>query len=259
MHDKVETVTAIPPAAGWGRATPRHVGIIMDGNGRWAAARGLPRMEGHRRGVESVRRAVRAAIELGVSYLTIYSFSTENWTRPPQEVSFLMALLKRFIRNDLADLHANEVRVRVIGSREGLDPEITALLNEAEVLTRLNKRLTLVVAFNYGGRQEIADAARRLAMRAAAGELEPASISAESIRAELDTSDMPDPDLIIRTSGEQRLSNFLLWQAAYAEFVFLPQHWPDFDRAAFESALAVYSSRERRFGGLRPEAEKTGS
>ena len=197
--------------------------------------------------------------ELGVSYLTIYSFSTENWTRPPQEVSFLMALLKRFIRNDLADLHANEVRVRVIGSREGLDPEITALLNEAEVLTRLNKRLTLVVAFNYGGRQEIADAARRLAMRAAAGELEPASISAESIRAELDTSDMPDPDLIIRTSGEQRLSNFLLWQAAYAEFVFLPQHWPDFDRAAFESALAVYSSRERRFGGLRPEAEKTGS
>ena len=259
MHDKVETVTAIPPAAGWGRAAPRHVGIIMDGNGRWAAARGLPRMEGHRRGVESVRRAVRAAIELGVSYLTIYSFSTENWSRPPQEVSFLMGLLKRFIRNDLADLHGNGVRVRIIGSREGLDPEITALLNEAEALTRGNDRLTLVVAFNYGGRQEIADAARRLAMRAMAGELDPASISAEMIRDELDTAGIPDPDLIIRTSGEQRLSNFLLWQSAYAEFVFLPQHWPDFDRAAFESALAVYNSRERRFGGLRPEAEKTGS
>lgn len=259
MHDKVETVTAIPPASGWGRAAPRHVGVIMDGNGRWAAARGLPRMEGHRRGVDSVRRAVRAAMELGVSYLTIYSFSTENWSRPPQEVSFLMGLLKRFIRNDLADLHANGVRVRIIGSREGLDPEITALLTEAEALTRGNERLTLVVAFNYGGRQEIADAARRLAMRAIAGELDPASICPEMIRGELDTAGIPDPDLIIRTSGEQRLSNFLLWQSAYAEFVFLPLHWPDFDRAAFESALAIYYSRERRFGGLRPEAEKTGS
>ena len=259
MHDKVETVTARPPAAGWGRAVPRHVGIIMDGNGRWAAARGLPRMEGHRRGVESVRRSVRAAIELGVSFLTIYSFSTENWSRPPQEVSFLMGLLKRFIRNDLADLHANGVRVRVIGSREGLEPEIASLLSEAEALTRTNEKLTLVVAFNYGARQEIADAARRLAMRAAAGEIDPASISPEMIRDALDTAGMPDPDLIIRTSGEQRLSNFLLWQAAYAEFVFLPMHWPDFDRAAFESALATYYSRDRRFGGLRAEAEKTGS
>ena len=259
MHDKVETVTAIPPATGWTRALPRHVGIIMDGNGRWAAARGLPRMEGHRRGVESVRRAVRAALEIGLSYLTIYSFSTENWGRPAQEVSFLMGLLKRFIRNDLADLHSNGVRVRVIGSREGLEPEIASLLGEAEALTRFNEKLTLVVAFNYGGRQEIADAARRLAMRAVAGEIDPASICAEAIRAELDTAGMPDPDLIIRTSGEQRLSNFLLWQSAYAEFVFLPQHWPDFDHAAFESALAVYAGRERRFGALRTEAEKTGS
>jgi len=259
MHDKVETVTAIPPATGWTRALPRHVGIIMDGNGRWAAARGLPRMEGHRRGVESVRRAVRAALEIGLSYLTIYSFSTENWGRPAQEVSFLMGLLKRFIRNDLADLHSNGVRVRVIGSREGLEPEIASLLGEAEALTRFNEKLTLVVAFNYGGRQEIADAARRLAMRAVAGEIDPASICPEAIRAELDTAGIPDPDLIIRTSGEQRLSNFLLWQSAYAEFVFLPQHWPDFDHAAFESALAVYAGRERRFGGLRTEAEKTGS
>ena len=259
MHDKVETVTAIPPATGWTRALPRHVGIIMDGNGRWAAARGLPRMEGHRRGVESVRRAVRAALEIGISYLTIYSFSSENWSRPPQEVSFLMGLLKRFIRNDLADLHANGVRVRVIGSREGLEPEITSLLAEAEALTRNNGRLTLVVAFNYGGRQEIAEAARRLAMQAVAGKLDPATISPELIRAQLDTAGMPDPDLIIRTSGEQRLSNFLLWQSAYAEFVFLPLHWPDFDRAAFESALDVYAGRERRFGGLRVDAEKTGS
>ncbi len=259
MHDKVETVTAIPPAVGWSRALPRHVGIIMDGNGRWAAARGLPRMEGHRRGVEAVRRAVRAAIEIGISYLTIYSFSSENWSRPPQEVSFLMGLLKRFIRNDLADLHANGVRVRIIGSREGLDPEITMLLEEAEALTRGNGRLTLVVAFNYGGRQEIADAARRLAMRAAAGQIDPASINAEAISAELATADMPDPDLIIRTSGEQRLSNFLLWQAAYAEFVFLQLHWPDFDQSAFEAALDVYAGRERRFGGLMVEAEKTGS
>ena len=259
MHDKVEAMTAIPPAAGWSRALPRHVGIIMDGNGRWAAARGLPRMEGHRRGVEAVRRAVRAAIEIGVSYLTIFSFSSENWSRPPQEVSFLMGLIKRFIRNDLADLHANGVRVRVIGSREGVDPEIVMLLDEAEALTRGNGRLTLVVAFNYGGRQEIAEAARRLAIRAAAGEIDPASITPEAIRSELDTADMPDPDLIIRTSGEERLSNFLLWQSAYAEFVFLPQHWPDFDHAAFESALNVYAGRERRFGGLRVEAEKTGS
>ncbi len=259
MHDKVETVTAIPPATGWSMAAPRHVGIIMDGNGRWAAARGLPRMEGHRRGVESVRRTVRAAIELGVSWLTIYSFSTENWSRPPQEVSFLMGLLKRFIRNDLADLHRNGVRVRVIGSRVGLEPEIASLLSEAEALTRDNDKLTLVVAFNYGGRQEIADAARRLAMRAVAGEIDAASICPEMIRAELDTAGMPDPDLIIRTSGEQRLSNFLPWQSAYAEFVFLPLHWPDFDRAAFESALAVYAGRERRFGGLTAEAEKMGS
>ncbi len=259
MHDKVETVTAIPPATGWSMAAPRHVGIIMDGNGRWAAARGLPRMEGHRRGVESVRRTVRAAIELGVSWLTIYSFSTENWSRPPQEVSFLMGLLKRFIRNDLADLHRNGVRVRVIGSRVGLEPEIASLLSEAEALTRDNEKLTLVVAFNYGGRQEIADAARRLAMRAVAGEIDAASICPEMIRAELDTAGMPDPDLIIRTSGEQRLSNFLPWQSAYAEFVFLPLHWPDFDRAAFESALAVYAGRERRFGGLTAEAEKMGS
>jgi len=231
------------------RKAPRHVALIMDGNGRWAQARGLPRYEGHRRGVEAVRRAVRAATEIGVSFLTIYSFSTENWTRPPDEVSLLMGLLRRFIRNDLADLHGNDVRVRVIGSRGGVAPDIIALLAEAEELTRHNRGLTLVVAFNYGGRQEIVEAARRLAVRVAAGTLDPADIDVEHVASELMSSDIPDPDLIIRTSGEQRLSNFLLWQAAYAELVFLPLHWPDFDRAAFQSALDEYYTRERRYGG----------
>ena len=236
------------------RKAPRHVALIMDGNGRWAQARGLPRYEGHRRGVEAVRRAVRAASEMGVAFLTIYSFSTENWTRPPDEVSLLMGLLRRFIRNDLAELHANDVRVRVIGSREGVAPDITALLAEAEELTRGNRGLTLVVAFNYGGRQEIVEAARRLAARAAAGLLDPESIGVEHMASALTSADIPDPDLIIRTSGEQRLSNFLLWQAAYAEFVFLPLHWPDFDRAAFQSALDEYYTRERRYGGCGREA-----
>jgi undecaprenyl diphosphate synthase len=228
---------------------PTHVGIIMDGNGRWAQARGLPRFEGHRRGVEAVRRAVRSAIDLGLRYLTIYSFSSENWSRPPAEVSDLMGLLKRFIRNDLADLHRSNVRVRIIGLRRNLSADLQGLLNEAEDLTRRNNGLTLVVAFNYGARQEIVEAARKLALEAAAGRLDPATIDEAALGARLDTAEIPDPDLLIRTSGEQRLSNFLLWQAAYAELVFLPMHWPDFDHAAFQSALAQYAARERRFGG----------
>jgi undecaprenyl diphosphate synthase len=235
------------------RPQAEHVAIIMDGNGRWAEARGLPRIEGHRRGVEAVRRAVRAAIEFGLPYLTIYSFSTENWNRPADEVSMLMGLLKRFIRNDLAELHANDVRVRVIGRRAGLPSDISALLIEAEELTKHNAGLTLVVAFNYGGRQEIVEAARQLASLAADGALDPNSIDARALEARLDTSDIPDPDLIIRTSGEQRLSNFLLWQAAYAEFVFLPIHWPDFDKSAFQAALDQFSARERRYGGASAE------
>jgi undecaprenyl diphosphate synthase len=229
---------------------PRHVAIIMDGNGRWAAARGLPRTEGHRRGVEALRRTVRAAGELGVGYLTIFSFSSENWARPPAEVRDLMALLRRFIRNDLAELHGNNVRVRVIGEREGLAPDILRLLDEAEDLTRRNDGLVLVVAFNYGARQEIARAARRLAQEVREGRLEPDAITADALSRFLDAPDLPDPDLIIRTSGEQRLSNFLLWQAAYSELVFVPVHWPDFDRAVLEQALAEYRRRERRFGGL---------
>ena len=233
---------------------PAHVGIIMDGNGRWAAARGMPRLEGHRRGVEALRATVKSASDLGLRYLTVYSFSSENWTRPIEEVSDLMGLLKRFIRKDLADLHRNAVRVRIIGERDRLTPDIRKLLSDAEHLTRDNDGLVLVVAFNYGSRQEIVGAMRRIAEGVAAGAIDPGAIDSETVAAHLDTAGIPDPDLIIRTSGEQRLSNFLMWQAAYAEFVFLPCHWPDFDRDALETALDAYLARDRRFGGVRPAA-----
>ena len=240
----------LPNAGIDGFVVPRHVAIIMDGNGRWASARGLPRSEGHRRGVEALRRTVRAAGDLGIGILTIFSFSSENWSRPPAEIRDLMGLLRRFVRNDLAELHQNGVHVRVIGEREDLDPEIRRLLEEAEDLTRDNDKLMLVVAFNYGARQEIARAAQRVAVEIAAGRLPATALTAETLAAHLDTADLPDPDLIIRTSGEQRLSNFLMWQAAYSELVFVPIHWPDFDKAALESAIAEYARRERRFGGL---------
>ena len=229
---------------------PRHVAIIMDGNGRWAAARGLPRVEGHRRGVEALRKTVRAAGELGISVLTIFSFSSENWSRPQSEIRDLLSLLRRFIRNDLVELHKSNVRVRVIGERDDLDPDIRRLLQEAEDLTQGNDGLILVVAFNYGARQEIARAARRLAAEVAAGRLAASDITQELLARQLDAPDLPDPDVIIRTSGEQRLSNFLLWQAAYSELVFVPINWPDFDRAALESVIAEFRRRERRFGGL---------
>ena len=230
--------------------TPAHVAIIMDGNGRWAQARGLPRFEGHRRGVDAVRRAVRSAIAHDVRYLTIYSFSSENWRRPADEVAMLMGLLKRFIRNDLAELNRNDVRVRIIGERGNLAPDIAPLLVEAESLTKNNRGLTLTVAFNYGGRQEIVEAARRLAIEVRDGRVDANAIGVDDFAERLDTAGLPDPDLIIRTSGEMRLSNFLLWQAAYAELVFLPILWPDFDDAAFVSALDQYASRERRFGAV---------
>jgi len=226
------------------------VAIIMDGNGRWAAARGLPRVEGHRRGVEALRRTVRAAGDLGISFLTIFSFSSENWSRPPSEITDLMGLLRRFIRKDLAELHNSNVRVRIIGERDDLDRDIRLLLQEAEDLTRNNDGLTLVVAFNYGARQEIARAARKLAIEVAAGRLSPDDITPERLGGQMHAPDIPDPDVIIRTSGEQRLSNFLLWQAAYSELVFVPINWPDFDRAALEGAIEEYRRRERRFGGL---------
>ncbi len=241
---------AAPATEGSDRSSPAHVAIIMDGNGRWAAARGLPRAEGHRRGVEALRRVVRASDELGIRYLTIFSFSSENWSRPASEISDLFGLLRRFIRNDLATLHRDGVRVRVIGERQGLEGDIASLLKEAEDLTRNNTKLTLVVAFNYGSRHEIAMAAQRLAREVAEGKRTAESITAELLDQSLDTAGIPDPDLIIRTSGEQRLSNFLMWQAAYSEFVFVPIHWPDFDKAALEGAIAEYATRERRFGGL---------
>jgi undecaprenyl diphosphate synthase len=234
-----------------GFSAPRHIALIMDGNGRWAKERGLPRIEGHRRGVEALRRTVRAAGELGVEILTIYSFSAENWSRPATEISDLMGLLRLFIRRDLADLHKSNVRVRVIGERRNLDPEIRRLLDETEHTTRNNSGLLLVVAFNYGGRQEIARAAERIAQRVKAGAMQPEDVSADAISQHLDAADLPDPDLLIRTSGEQRLSNFLLWQSAYSEFVFVPVYWPDFDRLALENAIAEYRRRDRRFGGLR--------
>jgi undecaprenyl diphosphate synthase len=216
----------------------------------------LPRGEGHRRGVEALRQTVRSAGELGISVLTIFSFSAENWSRPASEIRDLLGLLRRFIRNDLADLHRSGVRVRVIGERDNLDPDVRGLLDEAEELTRDNRHLTLVVAFNYGARQEIARAAKRIAAEVVAGRMDIAAITPESFGGFLDAPDLPDPDLIIRTSGEQRLSNFLLWQAAYSELVFVPTYWPDFDRAALESAILEFCRRERRFGGL---VARTGS
>lgn len=237
-------------------AVPRHVAIIMDGNGRWAAGRGLPRFEGHRRGVEAVRRCVRLAGEFGIDYLTIFSFSSENWRRPHQEVSDLLGLLKLFVRTDLATLDANNVRLRVIGERDGLASDILSLLLDAEERTKGNTGLTLVVAFNYGGRQEIVRAARILAEKVKAGEIEPGDITLDSFAEALDTHDIPDPDLVIRTSGEQRISNFLPWQSAYAEYVFVPDYWPDFDQSVFSSALDEFARRDRRYGGLGATVER---
>jgi undecaprenyl diphosphate synthase len=233
---------------------PAHVAIIMDGNGRWASRRGLPRLEGHRRGVEAVRRTVRASLDLGIRHLTVYGFSAENWRRSPQEVADLFGLLKRFIRNDLAELHGKGVRVRVIGERAGLAPDVRQLLAEAEQVTGANTGLDLVVAFNYGGRQEIVSAVRRIVALVQAGKLDADAIDMGTIDAALDTFGIPDPDLVIRTSGEMRVSNFLPWQTAYSEFVFLPDLWPDFDEALFRAAIEQFCSRDRRYGGRSAKA-----
>jgi undecaprenyl diphosphate synthase len=227
---------------------PTHIAIIMDGNGRWAKARGLPRSAGHRAGVEALRRTVRAMGEMHIPWLTVYAFSSENWSRPQAEVSDLLGLLRIFIRRDLAELHRNGVRVLIIGDRDSLAPDLKLLLDEAETLTAGNTRLNLVIAFNYGGRDEIARAARRIAGAVRAGQLPLEDITAETMEAFLDTAAMPDPDLIIRTGGDERLSNFLLWQAAYSEFVFLPCYWPDFSTSDLAHAVDVFSVRDRRFG-----------
>lgn len=230
--------------------SPAHIAIIMDGNGRWAKARGLPRVAGHRAGVEALRKTVRAAGEMGASWLTVYAFSSENWSRPQSEVSDLMGLLKLFIRRDLAELHQNGVKIRIVGERAGLQHDIAILLEEAETLTASNTALNLIIAFNYGGRDEIVRAARRLAEAAAAGAIKPSAVTLDTFAACLDTAGIPDPDLVIRTSGEMRLSNFLLWQSAYSELVFLPCYWPDFTREHLAEAIGQFGARQRRFGGV---------
>ncbi len=254
MTPTPDAALRMPVPASIGGEGPLHVAIIMDGNGRWAKARGLPRTEGHRRGVEALRRTVRACSDLGIKWLTVFSFSTENWRRPSTEVGFLLGLFKRFVLNDLAELHAANVRVRMIGDRGSTPPDLLDLINQAETLTKGNTALTLVIAFNYGARDELIRASRAAASRAAREGRDPTSIDEEAIAAELDTAGIPDPELIIRTSGEMRLSNFLLWQAAYAEFVFTPVLWPDFDRGALESCIEEFRLRDRRFGGVAQHA-----
>ena len=232
------------------RTIPRHIAIIMDGNGRWAKARHLPRVAGHRKGMETVRAVVRAAGDLGVSYLTLFGFSSENWKRPETEVKDLMGLLRLYLRREARDLHGQGVRLRVIGDRARLAPDIQKQLCEVEEMTRDNSTLTLVIALSYGGRDEIVCAARRLAEEVRAGDLSPGEITEESFAARLFTDGIPDPDLLIRTSGEKRISNFLLWQLAYTEFVFVDALWPDFDREALLAALNEYGQRERRYGAI---------
>jgi len=228
---------------------PRHVAIIMDGNGRWAERQGLPRVAGHRAGAEAVRRTLRAAVEAGVEVLTLYAFSSENWRRSDEEVSDLTGLLRFYVDRELETLEKEGVRLRLIGEPAAFGPDLEARLQRAVERTKDNDRLTLVVALNYGSRGEIAAAARGLAQQAVERRIDPSSIDERAIAAQLQTRDFPELDLLIRTSGEMRLSNFLLWQVAYAELVFIETLWPDFDEAAFGLALDQYASRQRRFGG----------
>ncbi|VAV91438.1 Undecaprenyl diphosphate synthase [hydrothermal vent metagenome] len=230
---------------------PRHVAVIMDGNGRWAHERSLPRAAGHKQGVEALRRTVRAAAELGVEFLTVYSFSSENWSRPESEIKHLFSLLRRFVGQDVAELHTAGTRIRVIGERSNLSKDIIELIEYCEDLTGENEGMTLNIAFNYGARQEIVSAIQHLANQVKQGVLEPSEISDDLLGQHLGTRSIPDPDLLIRTSGEQRLSNFLLWQCAYTEFVFVNEHWPSFDKAILSRAIEDFQNRDRRYGGLK--------
>ena len=232
-----------------GTKVPRHVAIIMDGNGRWARGRGLPRVAGHKAGAEAVRRALQAAADRGVEALTLYAFSSENWKRSSEEIADLTGLMRFYLERELATLHKEGVRLKLIGDYSAFGPDLVARLERAVEATAQNRRLTLVVALNYGSRTEIATAARRLASKAAAGEIEPQAIDEEMLAAELQTQGLPELDLLIRTSGEVRLSNFLLWQAAYAELMFIDKLWPDFSEQDFIEALEQFAARERRFGG----------
>ncbi len=235
--------------AGGTASSLRHLAIIMDGNGRWAKAKRLPRLAGHRAGVEAVRRVVEAAPDLGIEILTLYAFSSENWKRPADEVSDLMGLLRHYIRSEIKELHRNGVRLSFIGDWKALQSDLVELLEDARQLTANNTGLRLVMALNYGGQDEMVRAVRTLAADVAAGRLDPAAIDTDMVGDRLDTAGMPPPDLVLRTSGEQRLSNFLLWQSAYAEFVATDILWPDFDRVALADAVAEFATRERRFGG----------
>ena len=242
-HRHVDGATAKQPV-------PRHVAIIMDGNGRWAKARGLPRSAGHRAGAEAARKAVRAAGEAGVECLTLYAFSSENWRRPAAEISDLTGLLRFYVKRELDSLHKEGIRLKILGDHKAFESDVARLVDGAVARTAGNQRMTLAIALNYGARGELVQATRRLAEAAAEGRLAPGDIDEARIEAELDTHDLPPLDLLIRTSGEQRLSNFLLWQAAYAELLFVDTLWPDFDDGTMEAALAEYARRERRYGGL---------
>jgi len=230
------------------RPVPRHIAIIMDGNGRWAQARGLPRIAGHRHGAEAARRAVTAAAELGVPYLTLFGFSSENWRRPSGEIQDLMGLLRHYLRGEIAELHRNGVRLRVIGELDRLDPDILEMIERAEAMTRDNARITVTIALSYGGRAEIVAAVRAIAQRVQSGSLAAAAIDEDCFARYLFTAGLPDPDLLIRTSGEQRISNFLLWQSAYSEFVFTKTLWPDFSKHDLEEAIDEFCGRDRRYG-----------
>ncbi len=231
---------------------PKHVAIIMDGNGRWATKRGLPRTAGHKRGAEAAKKVVKEASVLGIQYLTLFGFSSENWNRPRSEVKDLMTLLRFYLRSETADMHKNNIRLRVIGCRERLDGDIVKLINNAEELTSGNDGLTVVIALNYGGRHDILRAAHSCAKEAVENGVSPDFEEMDNLfSARLMTHDIPDPDILIRTSGEQRISNFLLWQCAYAEFIFTDVLWPDFDRSALEDVLREYIERERRFGAIK--------
>ena len=234
---------AAPP-----RPIPRHIAIIMDGNGRWAQARGLPRIAGHRRGAEAARRAVIAAAELGVPYLTLFGFSSENWRRPSGEIQDLMGLLRHYLRGEIAELHRNGVRLKVIGELGRLDRDIIEMIEHAEAMTRDNTRITVTIALSYGGRAEIIAAVRAIAQRVQSGNLALEAIDEDCFARHLFTANLPDPDLLIRTSGEQRISNFLLWQSAYSEFVFTKTLWPDFSKRDLEEAIDEFCGRERRYG-----------
>ncbi len=239
----------LAPGLPSGSRLPAHIAIIMDGNGRWAEKRLMPRSFGHKQGAEAVRRTVEAAVEIGLPYLTLFAFSSENWKRPVDEVNDLMWLLRSYLRKEMAALHRQGVRIQFIGARHSLAADLVGLIEEAETLTAQNQRLVFTIAVSYGGQDDIVEAARSLARRVAAGELDPDTIDSDLFAAALSTRGIPDPDLVIRTSGEQRLSNFMLWQSAYSELVFVDTLWPDFARQDLERAITVFAGRDRRFGG----------